>query len=164
MRRIPPNNALSCAAILAALALVSPWSAEACSFRQGFALFELSSTKTPLSGKPPAAPEVSFVKVKRGYDDGDGGSCSDAGILTIGLVESEAKRGVGYSLEVISGAIDDEEFFGNAYFSPIGHMEGGLGFYFVWLDGGGAIDAVIEIRSVSATGVVGDATRIVVKG
>ena len=138
---------------ISALAVLGVKDSSACSLARGFDLFELSSTLEPFSGAQPESPNVESVTMKRGFDDGDGASCSDAAILTIVLSPTEADRDVGYSFRMTSGVIVEELFDYDGFYSPRLLSGDTRGFYFVWLDRGGDINGTFEIRAVSKTGI-----------
>lgn len=105
--------------------------AAACSFRPGYAVAPPAFGWTAPKGPRPPEPIASVVSLKRGYDDGNRGSCSDAGILTIGVKPGQDTKG--YLLKLIKGKFPDQVEFPDYYIWPI-HIKGGLGFFFVWLD------------------------------
>ena len=126
----------------------------ACRFAPGYRLFELNPRAVPLSGDAPAPPEVRVQLLKRGFDDGDFASCSDAVVLTIELGDGEADRKIGYIFTIESGPIHDKKL-PDEVVAPIELSDGRPGFYFVWLDYGTNITATLKIQSVSTTGVEG---------
>jgi hypothetical protein len=132
----------------------------ACSFAPGYRTFELSSTRPPSSGPTPATPSLSIQSIKRGTDDGNFASCSDAGVLTVSLNDPEAAKNIGFLFELESGSFPDK-VLPDEIVAPIELADGSLGFYFVWLDlptGQSAvepIDVKVSVRAVSPTMVEG---------
>ena len=104
----------------------------ACSFAgQGYtAAIPGFGWSIPKGARPPK-PIAKVVSPKRGYDDGNGGSCSDAGVLTIGV--KPGPETTGYLLKLVKGKFPDEVEFPDYYIWPI-HIKSGWGFVFVWLD------------------------------
>ena len=145
--------------ITALLAIVLPADGFACRFAPGYGPYQPSSTRMPSSGPPPAIPDLSF-SIKRGTDDGNFASCSDAGILTFSLGDSAAASKQGYLFTVESGTFP-EHVLPDVVVAPIALDDGSLGFYFVWLDLPAGrrrvepIDAQISVRAVSPTMVEG---------
>ena len=139
--------------------LLQPVDSSACSFSPGHASFAFSTRHAPYSGDAPPIPKVSVQSLKRGYDDGNGASCSDAGILTVVLSKGEEDREVGYMFKLVSGSFHDTVFL-DSILAPIELEEGVYGFYFVWLDSAGPIEAQFEVRAVSRTGVEGAAVTL----
>ena len=132
----------------------------ACSFAPGYQKFELSSTRPPNSGPTPTTPSLSVHSIKRGTDDGNLASCSDAGVLTIALSDPEAAKNLGFLFELEGGAFPDK-VLPDEIVAPIELADGTLGFYFVWLDlptgrhNVEPIDVRVSVRAVSPTMVEG---------
>ena len=132
----------------------------ACSFAPGYRTFELSSTRPPNSGPTPITPSLSVHSIKRGTDDGNFASCSDAGVLTVSLNDPEAAKNLGFLFELESGSFPDK-VLPDEIVAPIELADGSLGFYFVWLDlptgrsDVKPIDVKVSVRSVSPTMVEG---------
>lgn len=132
----------------------------ACRFAPGYRTFELSSTRLPSTGPTPSAPVVSVLSLKRGSDDGNFASCSDAGILTIAIEDGDTAKNLGFLFEVESGSFPDK-VLPDDIVSPIRLENGSWGFYFVWLDlpqgksSTAPIDVRISVRAVSLTMVEG---------
>ena len=148
-------------AFVTALFVAFLWQgALACSFAPGYRTFELSSTRPPNTGPTPTTPTLALRSIKRGTDDGDFASCSDAGILTIVVNKPEAAENKGFLFELESGSFPDKVLPDDVV-SPIELEDGSLGFYFVWLDlpaGTRSVDPIdvrISIRAVSPTMVEG---------
>ena len=126
----------------------------ACSFAPGYRTFELHSRAIPLSGDIPAPPSARVRSLKRGFDDGNLGSCSDAAVLTIELANGESERNIGYVFSIESRSLQDMEM-PDEIVAPIELPSGKSGFYFVWLDYGTDISATLKIQAVSPTGLEG---------
>lgn len=105
--------------------------ARACSFAPGYTAARPSLEWSTPRGPRPPKPAARVVSLKRGFDDGNGGSCSDAGVLTIGVTPDEDTSG--YLLKLVKGRFPDQVTFPDYYISPI-RIKGGVGFRFVWLD------------------------------
>jgi len=145
--------------IAAIVVFVNAFSAEtlACSLLSGFQ----SIVPTPIVGEPvgeiPGPPKISVEKLKRGFDDEDGASCSDAGILTLRVSRTEGESIAGYLFKLENG-----DFPGctlpEGYVLPVLLTGGGRGFQFVWLDlpwGSHIlkpIEATISVRQLSFGG------------
>ena len=140
----------------------------ACSFAPGYRDFALSSTRVPNTGPTPPDPDVSLLSVERGYDDGNGGSCSDAGVITLEVGVTDFDPNIGYIVAVESGNFP-KGVLPDGIISPVNLADGRMGFYFVWGDfsdlgyGKESIDAVLLVRSVSSTGIESDAIKIQIK-
>jgi len=144
---------------IAIVVFVNAFSAEApaCSFPPGFQ----SVVPTPILGEPvgeiPEPPKISVAELKRGFDDGNGASCSDAGVLTLRVSRTEGESIAGFLFKLESG-----DFPGctlpDGYVMPVLLIGGGRGFQFVWLDlpwGSHTlkpIDATISVRQLSFGG------------
>lgn len=145
---------------LTLLVAFSSLDALACSFAPGYRTFELSSTRPPNLGPTPTTPELSLHEIKRGSDDGNFASCSDAGILTISLDDPEAAKNLGFLFELESGSFPDK-VLPEEIVAPIELADGSLGFFFVWLDlpaGRSDVEPIevkVSVRAVSPTMVEG---------
>ena len=132
----------------------------ACSFAPGYRTFELSSTRPPNSGPTPTTPSLSVRSIKRGTDDGNFASCSDAGVLTIALSDPEAAKNLGFLFELERGSFPDK-VLPDEIVAPVELADGSLGFYFVWLDLPTGrrdiepIDVKVSVRAVSSAMVEG---------
>jgi hypothetical protein len=134
--------------------VLSHSTAIACSFAPGYDEF-LPSPLYKKKNHPLAIPKASVESIKRGYDDGNGGSCSDAGIIKIKFENENPIRATGYKLKIISGTfeshvIPDYEVMPSRYNPSENSM------FFVWLDGSynnqEKIDFVLQIIAVSPEG------------
>lgn len=140
------------------LALLAVDEAQACSI-QGYEVVKPHSVP---SGKDftPSPPEVSVKALERGYDDGNPGSCSDAGVLTIAIDNQPSPGIAGYVFRVTNGSFPDA-VFPVAILAPVDIGDGERGFRFAWLDLPHEqrriqkIDATIEVRLVSRNGTEG---------
>ena len=148
--------------ILTCLSTLLASAAFPCSFAPGYRTFELSPRAIPLSGDKPSAPVADVAALKRGFDDGNFASCSDAAILTIQLADGESDRNNGYLFSIESGSLHDMKM-PDQIIAPIELADGNFGFYFVWLDYGTEISATLKIQSVSPTGLEGDAITLEIK-
>lgn len=141
---------------IALMALLAFGDAQACSFARGY---EIVRPKTYPHDKDfvPPAPIGSVKALKRGFNDGDGASCSDAGILTIAIEHRAHPEILGYSFRITSGSFPDA-VFPDAVLAPIDLADGERGFRFIWLDvpqnrqKAERIDATVEVRLVSRSG------------
>jgi hypothetical protein len=104
---------------------------------------------------PLITPKASVASIKRGYDDGNRGSCSDAGIIKIKFESGNPIRATGYKLKILEGSfeshvIPDYEVMPSRYYSS------GNSITFFWLDGSyndqESINFVLEIIAVSPEG------------
>ena len=130
----------------------------ACSFAPGYQQFRFSENRVIGTGEAPPTPTVSVGAIKRGFDDGNFASCSDAGVLTL-VVESHKRYDTtGYLFRLESGSLGSTEFLGE-YLAPIELDDGIYGFRIVWLDWTrgqrrtAPVSARLAVRAVSATGV-----------
>lgn len=128
--------------------------ANACSFAPGYDEF-LPNPLYKGKSHPLAIPYASVESIKRGYDDGNRGSCSDAGIITIKFKNENPAKVTGYKLKIVSGTfenhvIPDYEVTPSRYNINENSMS------FVWLDGSynnqEQIDFVLQIIAVSPEG------------
>ena len=124
----------------------------ACSFGPMFNSFiENPSYRSEIK---PSTPIFEIKGIKRGYEDGNGGSCSDAGMISLAPKEIANKVGatVAYVFKLIEGDFEDDLFPQNPIFSNTGGN-----FTFIWLDGSNEhqepIDIKIEIRAVNPKGI-----------
>jgi hypothetical protein len=102
--------------------------------------------------KKPLKPRFELIKVKRGYDDGNYASCSDAGIITIKAISKYTSNAVAYKFEIVAGELEDSVFPEGAVQSLNGNE-----FYFVWLDGSSnkqePIEIILKIVALSPSGI-----------
>jgi hypothetical protein len=143
--------------VLALIAIVGALAAQpafACNLGPGYEAFGAGPTLLRPTMTLAPAPDVTVETIERGYDDGDGGSCSDAGILVL-TVPSDA---LGYRFELVAGSLDDVFPDGYVRTRERGRLR------FVWLDGGHdwqeSIDVLLKITTLSATGAVSEPTLL----
>lgn len=103
--------------------------ADACSFTRGFEIVKPQAHPQQPNFHPPA-PRVSVKSVKRGYDDGNFGSCSDARIIEIVTEDDAHFEVLGYTFAVVEGGFPDD-VFPDAVLAPIDFKKVGRGFRFV---------------------------------
>jgi hypothetical protein len=124
----------------------------ACSFAPTTEEFVLDNSDAPA----PSTPIFVVKSINRGFDDGDGGSCSDAGILTL-KIASPIEANVGYIFEISEGTFDDKIFYDAPIKSSEFAKEGT--FTFIWLDGESdsqePINITVEITPVAKSGAKG---------
>ena len=106
--------------------------AGACSFARGFEDFIPKPSRNP-DDRAPSTPVAKVVEIKRGFNDGNGGSCSDAGIISIQFDEVNPVEKTGYKFRISKGSF-------NSRVIPTGpvmptHFGEGNSMFFVWLDG-----------------------------
>lgn len=153
---------------LGILATIGANTADACSFARGYEVAKppsrfLVGRETPA----PRPPHVSVHSLRRGYGVPDGGSCNDAGTLTVRLEGPIDPNIAGYTFRLVDGAFPDS-IFPEAVIKPIDLGDGILGFRFVWLDLAqgstdlASINATVEVRQISNDGAEGDATLLYV--
>lgn len=130
------------------LLLFMPHHSYACSFSEGYTSFYAAPQLT-LRSKPPEKPNLEVSYIKRGFDDGDGGSCSDAGIIILRVLDDNPKFATGYKFEVVDGSFEDSLFPESFITQPTRPLVHG-DFMFVWFDGPRNIQESIDLR-VKAT-------------
>ncbi|MCG7561494.1 hypothetical protein [Pseudoalteromonas sp. McH1-42] len=102
-----------------------------------------------------AIPKARLELIKRGYDDGNGGSCSEDGYIKIRFGNENPIETTGYRLKVVSGTFDSH---GVPDFEvmPRHHNFDENSLYIRWYDGGDKvkekIDFVLQIIAVSPEG------------
>jgi hypothetical protein len=137
------------------IVLAFPVASYACSFVPGYQDF-LVMPAYGEAGKPPNQPVAEVVSIERGYSDGNGASCSDAGIIKIGFRDSNPYHKTGYSFKIIEGTFEDK-VFPDGYVRPPDSLDSKNEVMFVWLDGSKnyqePIDIRVEISAVSYRGV-----------
>ena len=148
---------------LVTLALVSPASF-ACSFGAGYTIAQPPVTSHRGEGGPPSAPTINLVSLKRGFDDGNGGSCSDAGVLELEVGGFDPSETWGLRLELVEGGFP-ESVFPEEYVLPI-QENGRYTLRFVWLDlphgqrQTSPIGATIAVWQISGNGLESEPTFI----
>lgn len=153
-------------AAAAALASIAPAAASiACSLSPGyrFADPQRDAGLEPRTRVPPA-PSVS-VELRRGFDAGGFGSCTETGVLTLSIDDRGAAIGDAY-LFTTSGRLPDGVVVPNGLIVPVELDDGRIGFRFDWLDlPPGAdilapIDATIAVRRISVFGLASTPTQL----
>jgi len=92
--------------LLSLISIFTP--AIACSFAPGYEPLRVSSAYQ--SKFVPDKPYALISSVRRGFDDGNGGSCSDAGILTVKIDDSNPAHKTAYKFKVL-----DNELFSSIF-------------------------------------------------
>lgn len=122
----------------------------ACSFAPMFEPFKVSGENSP----KPNVPDFEVAKIKRGSDDGNYASCSDAGMLSLTL-RTKTIHPTGYLFKIIDGTMEDRLFYPEPIKPSIYFEEEGI-FNFIWLDGSSEeqeeIEMSVEIIAVSKSG------------
>ena len=147
--------------LLSFISILNP--AIACSFAPGYEPLRVSSAYQ--SNFVPDKPHALVTSVRRGYDDGNGGSCSDAGILTIKIDDSNPSNKTAYKFKVL-----DNEVFSSIFptepvmISPLERESEEM--FFVWFDlgetQGKEMRFTLEIVAVSPTGAESEPFQLVV--
>ena len=135
-------------AIILTLSMI-PAFAYAGSFIPMLENFEVSSSQ-----EIEAIPPDFYVKsIRRGTDNGNFASTSDAGIITLQLNEIPVQK-QGYLFEIVEGKFEDQLFFDEPVMSTEYVDEGS--FSFVWLDGSSRkqepFDITVRIIAISTSG------------
>ena len=130
--------------------LLLPSLSEACSFARGWNHF-LVEPRYGAEEITPELPNVSVSEIKRGYNDGNYASCSDAGIITLKVGNAPIGE-LGYTFEIEDSEFEDA-VFPEGIFAPLENGE----IRFVWLDGSKNyqedFDISVRIHSVNKQGV-----------
>jgi hypothetical protein len=106
----------------------------------------------------PPGPRIRVQSLRRGFDDGRGRSCSNAGELQLVIDSRDVGPTDVYSFELVSGTLP-ERLLPQGYVEPVELSPGQHGFRFFWLDlVPGApeletLDAVVRINRASFAGV-----------
>lgn len=140
----------------AVLASIGPAATLACSLAPGFRFADphRDAGLAPRTRVPPAP--TLYAELKRGFDGGGFGSCTEVGALTFIIDDGGAASSDAY-LFATSGRLPDG-VIPNGLVVPVELDEGQIGFRFNWLDlAPGAdilapIDATIEVRRVTVFG------------
>ena len=125
----------------------------ACSFIPGYAEPRISSVNTVNAA--PYKPLVSISSIVRGRDDGNHGSCSDAGMIVLKFEDENSPSKTAYKLKVT-----DSDLFSDIFPSyPITFSSDGMRnreMFFVWYDLGKtknkALVFTLEVIAVSHSG------------
>jgi hypothetical protein len=138
------------------IASISPASL-ACSFGAGYTVAQPPNWQYRREGgKEPLPPSITILTLKRGFDDGNAGSCSDAGVLELEIRGFDSKEVWGLRFELVSGAFPDF-VIPIEYVLPICEDERRI-FRFAWLDlprgqtHASLVDARIAVRQISYDG------------
>ncbi|WP_143731037.1 hypothetical protein [Microbulbifer sp. GL-2] len=130
-----------------------------CSFAPMTQEFEITGEEA----EAPERPNFELKSIKRGFYDGNGGSCSDAGMITLKNI-SKNSRDVGYKFSIVEGAFEDT-IFGDNPIVPSNFVEESE-FTFIWFDGHTdeqePFEITIEITPVSKSGSTGESARLIV--
>lgn len=150
----------------ASLMLTCPGTADACSFAPGYEIAEppsrIHAGQHTSTLEPP---DVSIYTLRRGYGIPDGGSCNDAGILTVRIEGEIAADVAGYTFQLVDGSFPDTAF-PDALILPVDFGDGLRGFTFIWLDLARrstrltSIDATVAVRQISRSGAESEATLL----
>ncbi|GIU53524.1 hypothetical protein [Shewanella sp. KT0246] len=99
-------------------------------------------------------PNFVVDSIRRGTDDGNYASTSDAGIITFRLTNLP-KQVQGYIFEIVEGDFEDRLFIGNPV-TPSKYVKDKSEFTFIWLDGSSeeqeAFKVKVKITAVSISG------------
>ena len=122
----------------------------ACSFAPAFDDFVISQSTLVVASKP----NFSVASIHRGTDDGNNGSCSDAGFIELKLGTTPINE-QGYIFEIVKGEFEDQ-LFNESPVVPSKFMDDNKLYSFLWLDGSNeeqeAINITVKIIAVSQSG------------
>lgn len=130
--------------------LCLPLQALACSFSLDYRSKPFLVHPPYDESKIPPKPIVSVASIKRGFDDGNFASCSDAGIIEL-KVSTDT---IGYDIEVI----EPEEHRGTIPDGLYGAVREGDDYFirFIWLDGSSNVQEPLSIKlAIKATSISG---------
>ena len=126
----------------------------ACSMMPTSKYFEVTGQGTT----EPVTPAFELDRVQRGTDDGNHGSCSDAGTIILKL-KNMPNIEQGYIFELVDSTFEDI-LFSNKAITLADFLVDKDKYYFVWFDGNSeeqeAFDITIKITAVSRSGVKSD--------
>ncbi|WP_281556398.1 hypothetical protein [Thalassomonas sp. RHCl1] len=108
--------------------------------------FKLSSEKSLSAVKP----DFIVQSIRRGTDDGNYASTSDAGIVTLKLT-SLPEQLQGYTFEIVEGNFEDK-LFTDTPVTPTEYVQDKREFTFIWLDGSSEEQEAFKIK-VKITGI-----------
>ncbi|WP_153916572.1 hypothetical protein [Shewanella sp. TC10] len=120
------------------------------SFAQMLTGFEKNSEEKVDAVKP------NFIvqSIRRGTDDGNFASTSDAGLVTLQLTRLPEKP-QGYTFEIVEGKFEDQLFTGEPV-TPAKNVRDKREFTFIWLDGRSQeqepFNVKVKITGISASG------------
>ncbi|WP_105168164.1 hypothetical protein [Pseudoalteromonas sp. T1lg23B] len=137
--------------ILVLILSLITFDALACSMMPTSKYFEVTGKGTT----EPVKPVFEVDGVHRGTDDGNHGSCSDAGSIVLKLKNVPTIE-QGYIFELIEGTFEDTLFSDKAI-TLADFLEEKDKYYFVWFDGNSeeqeVFDIKIKITAVSESGI-----------
>ncbi len=135
--------------ILLVLNLVA-FNAIACSFLPAFDDFVITDSSAVKATKP----NFTVDSIHRGTDDGNHGSCSDAGFIELKL-DTVPLHEQGYIFKIIEGKFEDQLFYESPVV-PSKFIDSKKLYSFVWLDGSSEeqepINITVQIIAVSRSG------------
>ncbi len=145
--------------IFTVLLLALSYPAFSCSFAPMTQEFQITGEETAL----PEKPSFEVKSIKRGFYDGNDGSCSDAGMITLRNI-SKNSQDVGYKFAIVEGAFEDS-LFRDGPVTPSTFAEENE-FTFIWFDGHSdeqePFEVTVEITPVSKSGSTGEPARLVI--
>jgi hypothetical protein len=149
--------------ILLLYALLFSSKSIACGFAPGYELPRLSSIYE--TDKVPVKPVVSVISIHRGSDDGNGGSCSDAGIIVLRFEDDNSINETAYRFKVFDSSFFSEIFPSDAVtYTSLERNKREM--YFAWFDLGQSrpekLDFKLQIVAVSASGKESEPELVVV--
>ena len=122
----------------------------ACSFAPAFDEFVISQSTVVVASQP----NFSVASIHRGTDDGNHGSCSDAGFIELKLKTTPTNE-QGYIFKIVEGKFEDQ-LFNESPVVPSKFMDDNKLYSFLWLDGSNEeqepINITVEIIAVSQSG------------
>lgn len=152
MRAIP-----HIAFLLIAAAAAEAQDIPGCVLPVGYERAEPPLRRSELQDEPLPGPRIRIESLRRGFDDGNTQSCSNAGVLELVINSSDVGPTDIYSFEVANGTLPDG-LLPERYVEPVELRPGEHGFRFYWLDlPPGAdqltpLDAVVRIRRTNFSG------------
>lgn len=121
-----------------------------CSFNRNFVDFVVSQEKHVEASKP----NFEVASIHRGTDDGNGASCSDAGIINL-KIKDDSLQNQGYIFEIVQGVFEGNPFRKEAIF-PDKLWHNKKLYRFIWFDGNSVeqepFNIMVKIVSVSISG------------
>jgi hypothetical protein len=147
--------------IILAILLILPSISYGCRFDPNFRstpfLVTPSFKEQPVP--KPAVVELSYIK--RGFDDGDFASCSDAGIIEL----KGSTNTVGYDISVIEPD-EHKRIISDGLYGAV-KEDNGFFIRFIWLDGlkdyQDPISLSLEVRAMSITGQLSEPVELEIK-
>tara|TARA_R110002050_G_scaffold71891_3_gene154666 strand:+ start:51718 stop:52176 length:459 start_codon:yes stop_codon:yes gene_type:complete len=124
--------------------------AGACSFAPALEEFIITERSPVAATKP----NFSVDSIKRGTNDGNRNSCSDAGFINLKL-DSASSNDQGYIFKIVEGKFE-YQIFDESPVVPTKFMESKKGYSFLWFDGHKAeqapINITVQIIAISRSG------------